>query len=280
MKRKDGRRIKTGDPMYAIAAHVMAERSDSMNNIKVHIPVEPMRQYMRDQKKQGHNLSHIGLVLAAFIRTVAEYPQLNRFVVNKTIYARNSIDIGMVVLQPGVEDGETMAKMHFDRTDDVFEVQRKIDEFIEHNRETNADNATEKMIRFLFSVPGLVRFGVNVFKWADKHGLLPASVIEMSPFHATMTLSNLASLRTNYIYHHVYNFGTTSMLLTMGNIEEVPRRKKGEIVFERCIPMGLVMDERICHGSYYAIAFRRFAEYLENPSLLEGEPRVVNDDVL
>ena len=91
---------------------------------------------------------------------------------------------------------------------------------------------------------------------------------------------NLASIRTNYIYHHVYNFGTTSMLLTMGNIEEVPRRKKDEIVFERCIPMGLVMDERICHGSYYAIAFRRFAEYLENPSLLEGEPRVVNDDVL
>lgn len=279
MKRKDGRRLKNTDPMYAVASHIMATRNDAMNMIKVHIPVDPMRKYMREQKKEGHNICHIALVLAAFTRTIAEYPQLNRFVVNKRIYARHSIDVGMVVLQPGVENGETIAKMHFDRTDDIFEIQRKIDEFVDHNREAQADNATEKMIRFLCSVPGLMRVGVNVLKWMDKHGMLPASLIEMSPFHATMTISNLASLRTNYIYHHVYNFGTTSMLLTMGNIEEVPRRKKGEVVFERCIPMGLVMDERICHGDYYAMAFRRFAEYLEDPSLLEGPPRIVNEDV-
>lgn len=278
MKRADGRLIKNVDPMYAIAAHIMAERSDSMNNIKVYAPVEPMHQYLRDKKKVGHTISHIGIVIAAFIRTIAEYPQLNRFVVNKRIYARNEVAIGMVVLQPGKEDGETMAKIHFDLTDDIFEVQRKIDEYIEHNRDVSADNATEKMIRFLFSVPGLVRFGVNVFKWADKHNLLPKSVIEMSPFHATMTLTNLASIRTNYIYHHVYNFGTTSMLLSMGNAEEVPTRKKGEIVFEKKIPMGLVMDERICHGAYYATAFKRFEQYLEDPTLLEGPPKVVNED--
>ncbi len=278
MKRADGRLIKNVDPMYAIAAHIMAERSDSMNNIKVYAPVEPMHQYLRDKKKEGHTISHIGIVIAAFIRTIAEYPQLNRFVVNKRVYARNEVAIGMVVLQPGKEDGETMAKIHFNLTDDIFEVQRKIDEYIEHNREVSADNATEKMIRFLFSVPGLVRFGVNVFKWADKHNLLPKSVIEMSPFHATMTLTNLASIRTNYIYHHVYNFGTTSMLLSMGNAEEVPTRKKGEIVFEKKIPMGLVMDERICHGAYYATAFKRFEQYLEDPTLLEGPPKVVNED--
>ncbi|MBR3289710.1 MAG: 2-oxo acid dehydrogenase subunit E2, partial [Clostridia bacterium] len=68
-------------------------------------------------------------------------------------------------------------------------------------------------------------------------------------------------------------------ILTLGNTEEVPVRKKGEIVFERCIPFGITMDERICHGSYFAIAFKRFAEYLNDPSKLEGPPQVVNRDV-
>ncbi len=278
MGRADGRKLKNMDPMYMIASHVMAKRSDSMNAIRLDIPMEPLQTYIRSTKKEkGYTVSHLALFLAAFIRTLAEYPQLNRFVVNKTVYARNEIAIGMVVLQPGTTDGETMAKMFFEREDDVFTVQKKIDEFIEHNRETGADNGTEKMIRFL-RIPGVMRLGVNVIKWADKHGLLPKSVIDMSPFHATMTITNLGSIRTNYIYHHVYDFGTTSMLFSMGQPVEIARNKKEGIEFERCIPCGLVMDERIAHGCYFGTAFKTFEKYLKHPELLEGPPTVVNDD--
>ena len=279
MGRSDGRKLKHADPMYTVGAHIMNQRIDALNMVKIDIPVQPMHDYLREQKKQGHQLSHIGLILAAFVRTVAEYPQLNRFIVNKRLYAREQVVVSMVVLQPGTDDGETESKMYFNVEDDVYTVQQKIDEYIAHNREAQADNDTEKMIRILLKIPGLLTVGVRFFKWLDKHGWLPKSVIDASPFHATMTISNLGSLRTNYIYHHIYNFGTTSIVLTMGNTEEVPSRKKGEIVFDRCIPCGITMDERICHGSYYAIAFHRFAEYLKNPSKLEGPPPVVNRDV-
>ncbi len=83
----------------------------------------------------------------------------------------------------------------------------------------------------------------------DRHGLLPKSLIKASPFHTSMTISNLASIRTNHILHHVYEFGTTSILITLGNMREVPVRKGEEIVFERSLPMGVVMDERICSGA-------------------------------
>ena len=85
-----------------------------------------------------------------------------------------------------------------------------------------------------------------------------------------------ASIRTNHIFHHVYEFGTTSILITLGNMREVPVRKGEQIVFERSIHMGVVMDERICSGSYFAAVFRRFKQYLTNPDLLEGPPKVVN----
>ncbi|MBR0436470.1 MAG: hypothetical protein IJK12_04450 [Clostridia bacterium] len=99
--RKDGRRVKTAQPMYQVAAHIMDQRCDSMNMMEIDVPLEPMQTYLNKKRAEGKEYSHLGLVLAAYVRTVAEYPIINRFVVNKTIYARNEIAVGMVVLKPG-----------------------------------------------------------------------------------------------------------------------------------------------------------------------------------
>jgi hypothetical protein len=41
----------------------------------------------------------------------------------------------------------------------------------------------------------------------------------------------------------------------------------------------MVMDERICSGSYYALAFRKFKNYLKDPTPLEKPPEVVCSDI-
>lgn len=277
--RKDGRRLKTVQPMYQVAAHIMDKRCDSMNMIKIHIPLEPMQNYLNEKRKEDRKISHLALVIAAYVRTLAEYPLLNRFVVNKCIYARNEVAIGMVVLKPGELEG-TMNKMYFDRANTIFDVQKILDDYVEQNRGAGDTNSTDNLIKTLLSIPGLCRLGVNLFKWADNRGILPRSIIQASPFHCTMTITNLASIRTNYIYHHVYNFGTTTMIMALGNAEEVPHRKQGEIVHEKCIPVGIVMDERICSGSLYAAAFKRMEQYYKNPELLEAPPEKVVEDIL
>lgn len=276
--RKDGRRIKTMQPMYQVAAHVMDKRNDSMNMIEIDLVQEPMQRYLNEKRKEGKTISHLSLVIAAYIRTVAEHPLLNRFVVNKCIYARNEIAVGMVVLKPGEYEG-TMNKMYFEPTDTIFDVQNTVDEYVNSNRESGDTNSTDDLIRTLLKIPGLCRVAVCLLKWMDKHGLLPKSIIKASPFHCSMTITNLASIRTNYIYHHIYNFGTTSMIMAMGNAREVPVRKHGEIEFVRCMPLGIVMDERIASGSHYALAFRRFDYYLKHPDLLETAPEKVETDI-
>ena len=166
-----------------------------------------------------------------------------------------------------------MSKVNFDPEDTIFEVNEKITAYIDTNKNAESENSTDKLAKTLLSIPGLLRIGVNALKWLDKHGLLPRSIIDASPFHSSLTISNLASIRTNHIFHHIYNFGTTGVLITMGNSREVPKRRlDGEIEFEKCIPMGVVMDERICSGSYFAMAFRQFRKYLKNPELLEVKP--------
>ena len=54
----------------------------------------------------------------------------------------------------------------------------------------------------------------------------------------------------------------TAMTRTGGNLADPGSvaylfTRKGEIVLEKCIPMGVVMDERIASGHYFATAFSR-----------------------
>ena len=278
--RADGKRVKNADPMYTIAPFIMDKRMDSMNMITIDIPLEPIKHYLGEKRKQGINISHMSLVLAAYIRTLKYFPELNRFIVNKRVYQRNEIAVGMVVLQPGDMGHGTMSKMYFDENNTIFEVNDIINKYVEENRESPENNGTEKIMRALLRIPGILPMAVSIIKWFDKHGWLPKSIIDMSPFHMSLGLTNLASIRTNHIYHHCYEFGTTSLFMAMGNTREVPKRKGGEIVFEKCMPIGVTMDERIASGSYFAMAFRKMSTYLRDPSLLETPPEDDEDETI
>ncbi len=276
--RADGKKLKKIDPMYTVASYIMDKRYDAMNMVTLDIPLDPIQSYLNKKRGEGKNISHLAVILASYIRTVCEFPQLNRFVVNCKPYARNELSVAMVVLKAGEMDQGTMSKMYFDLNNTVFDVDDIINKYVEANRNAPDDNKTEKLIRALLAVPGLCRIGVGLFKWLDKHGLLPKSIIDASPFHNSLVITNLASIRTNHIYHHIYEFGTTSLLFAMGKTREIPKSKGDQIHLEKCIPIGVVMDERIASGSYFALAFRKMSKYLKNPELLEVPPEVIIPD--
>ncbi len=279
MGRSDGKKLKHLDVEYLVAAHVMDKRTDAMNMIHLDIPVEPMRRYMNQKRKEGKRYNHLTLIIAAMVRAMSQYPALNRFVVNKRIYARNELAVGMVVLKDGkITEVGTTSKMKFDPSNTIDEVNEIINSYVEKNRSLDEVNSTDKLANTLCSVPGLLRVAANVVKFLDKHNMCPKAVIEASPFHCTVMLTNLASIKTNYIYHHIYEFGTVSLSLAMGNLRDVPVMKKGELISQRCLPIGLVMDERIASGAYFAMAFRQFSKYLEDPSVLELPPEKVVED--
>ena len=280
--RPDGKLLRHTDPMYRVVAHIMKKRSDSMNNITLDIPLEPIEKYIHMKKKEGVPMSHMAVILAAFNRTICDFPALNRFVVNKRVYARNEIAIGMVVLKLGATGAETMNKIYLQPEDTILDVNRRINEYVTASRDVADENPTDKIIKILVGIPGLLRFGVAVLKWMDWHNLLPKAIIKASPMHNTMVFTNLASIRTNHIHHHAYDFGTTSLVMAAGNPREVPHRnREGKIVHEKCLPIGLVMDERIASGYYFSQAFRKMKEYFKNPALLEEPPeRILADPEL
>ena len=277
--RADGKIVKNVDPMYKLAPYFMRNRSDAQNMIKVSVPYEDIHKYVMETRKNGQKISHLAVVLAALVRTISEYNQLNRFVVNSKIYARNEIAFAMVVMRPG-EANPSMSKMKFDLYDTIFDINDKINAFIEENNKVTSNNSSDELFAKILAMPAFMLRGMMALvRFLDKHGILPKAIIDASPFHNTLVFTNLASIRTNYIYHHVYDFGTTSMIIAMGNNIDTPKMdKEGNFHLQKEVPFGIVMDERIATGSYYAKAFTRINEYLKNPALLENPPENVNVD--
>ena len=277
MYRADGYRVRGNDAMYELVPYIMPYRYDASNSVTVDIDLDLMQDYIRKCRKKGINMSHMSIIIAGALRIASQNPFLNRFVMNRKIYARNHFCVSFVTLQPG-KTSDTVNKLYFNLDDDIFTVNRKVQEAIERTQQPTSQNALDKLMASLVRIPFLVGAAVGVLKFIDKYFTLPFSIINASPFHTSLFITNLASIRTNAIYHHLYEFGTTGIFISMGQPE---RRieKNGETVEEKKImPLGIVTDERIANGHYYGRCFRELNRYYKNPELLEVPPEQVVRD--
>ena len=99
--------------------------------------------------------------------------------------------------------------------------------------------------------------------------MLPKAIIELSPFHTSIFVTNLKSLGINHVFHHVYNFGTTGLFYAMGKEKVVPAIERKEIVAQKHMGFGFVSDERFCDGLYFAMSLRQLRKIMKNPAALE-----------
>ncbi len=277
--RSDGRKIKTLPAFFKVIPSVMLERNDSQVLYKQDIPIKYLDEYIDNKAKEGIKIAYMHIIYAAIVRVIAERPRLNRFVMNGTTYARNKIYVSLAIKKNLTDDGvETTTKIEYQGTETIFDIKQKLDAIIEQNKEVEANNETDKLAKTLGLIPtGLIRVAVKFLKFLDRHGLLPKAVIKASPFHTSVFLTNVGSLGIDTIYHHLYNFGTTSMFFSMGKKKKNFIYEDEEIKEEKCITLAFVGDERICDGFYYANSFKSLFRYLKKPELLETAPDYKQD---
>lgn len=278
--RSDGRKLKTVPPFFKVIPNVMLERSDSQVFFKQDIMLKYMDEYIDKKAEEGIKLSYMNIIYAALVRIIAERPYLNRFAMNGNLYARNRIFVSLAIKKNFSDEGqETTIKLPFDGTENIFEVKEKLDKAIEANKDYSTINSTDTVAGALSRIPnGLIRKAVKLLSFLDKHGCMPKSIILASPFHTSVFLTNVGSLGIDSIYHHLYNFGTTSMFFAMGKKKKSYIYDDEDIQEEKCITIAFVGDERICDGYYYSTSFKLLSRYLRKPELLE-EHTVVKEDI-
>ena len=275
MYRSDGYRVHTSDAMYEIVPYIMPKRWDASNSIKVDIDLEKIQEYSRKCRAKGIRMSHMAILIAAYLRLVSQNPLLNRFAMNKKIYARNHFCVSFVTLKPG-NDTDTVTKVYLDLDDDIFTVNQKIEEAIEKVQVLDEANAMDNFMPKLLAVPFLMRAAVGAIKVMDKYLTIPFSLVDVSPFHTSLFVTNLASIRTDTVNHHLYEFGTTGVFISMGKpVKKTYLADDGTPYEKKIMELGIMTDERIANGHYMGRCFRELDRYLKNPEILEKKPEKI-----
>ncbi len=273
-KRPDGVYAKNIDPFMKITPYIMFDRNDAMVLTNIKTDCAPLDAFIKKYSALGVSYSYSDILMAAVVRTLHQYPDLNRFIMNGRIYNRKTIGASIAVhrsLREG--DTESTVKMEYSGFETIADVKAKYDEAV-HNEIYAETNDTDATARIIMRMPGwLVKFAVRFLWWMDRHDMLPASLIKVSPFHTTFWITNLKSLGMPTVYHHIYNFGTTGHFYALGKeyyTASVVGRDKVEIRKE--LNIGVVIDERLCDGLYIARAIKAMKKYLADPELLMSAP--------
>lgn len=282
--RSDGRLIRTMPGIQKITPYIMRSRAASINLFQHKLDTAAIDQYIADHEVDGRRtMSAMHIIIAAMVRVIAQRPQLNRFIVHNRTYARNSIVISFVVHRSlRVEDGGTTIKLAFKGTETLSEIVEALNEAIA--RETagmDVKNDTDKLIDWFMNFPAwILRPLIALVMKLDDFNLLPQAVLDASPFHVTLFLTNLKSLGIDSVYHHQYEFGTNGLFLSMGKEQPTAvANTDGTISIKRLMNLNLSLDERFCDGLYFAKSFKLLIRYLKNPALLEEPLEAIVEDM-
>jgi hypothetical protein len=282
--RKDGRKLRTIPAMTKFMPYVMARRSDACNTFSDSLEISAADSYCRQKVREGlTGFSMLHLFLATYVRTISQYPAINRFVSGQKIYARNEIVFVMTIKKDMRLDSEdTCIKVKFDPTDTAEQVYEKFNAVVEANKaDENEKSSFDVLNKVLAMIPGLLcRWTVKLLFFMDYFGWLPRFLTDLSPFHGSMIITSMGSLGIRPIYHHIYDFGNLPVFLSYGTkyFRMMPD-KNGEMVKKKYIDLKVVTDERICDGYYYASAFKYIKKIFDDPTVLDTPPAEVKEDI-
>lgn len=282
--RRDGRRVRSLEPMTYVAAVVLRRRNDAVNFFEFDIDMIPIKEYIKKKRMEEHlqGFGFMHVLTAAFVRMISQYPGMNRFIAGNKIYHRNDIIFSMMVKREmSIEGQETGIKVKFEPTDTAYDVYKRMSEAIEEAQSADDSTALDNVARMVTKMPtGLLKTLVDVNTALDYCGLMPKIFEEASPFHASFFISNLGSLGIPPVHHHIYNFGNVSTFLTFGKQEtEYALDREGNVIKKQFIKCKASMDERITDGYYMAQSFKYLIRILKHPELLDIPPEVVVRDV-
>lgn len=279
---KEGRRIRSLDPINILIPYIMPNRTGASNHFTMTVDITEAESFLHEKKSQGFkamNMLHV--ILAAYVRVVSQMPGINRYIRGQRIYARNNIKISMTIKKKLTADApETEVELMPNPQDTLEMIYRQFCDEYEKNVRDGDTNNTDFAARILSFIPGVVlKFIIWLLKTLDYFGIMPKTIVKLSPFHASMYITSMASLGIEPIYHHLYDFGTIPLFICMGKkYSRVCQDDEGGTVKKKFMDINMVCDERICDGFYYSRAVKMLKKYIENPKLLETPPeQIVND---
>ena len=282
--RREGRLLRSLPGYSKFIPFIMPQKNDRFIHYEESFEVTELDRMLRKLRVEGYKgIGILHFLIAAYVRGVSMLPGVNRFVAGRRIYARNNIEVVMTVKRAlSVDASETSIKVYFEPTDTILDVYRKMNEKIDEIKSSEENNGTEYFADTVARLPRfLLRFALTVLRVMDYFGWIPQSLLNVSPFHGSMIITDLGSLRIGPVYHHIYNFGTLPIFIAFGakrHAYELNRR--GEMEDNKYIDCKFVLDEGIVDGHYWAQFLQAYRYMFEHPEIVVSPPSRVVEDIV
>lgn len=276
MKRYGGaHRAKNVTGMAQISVDLKPARSVSDVYICRRMDLTELAKYIEKKKKHDEGVTYFHAFLAAIGKTVYNRPKLNYFVADRHIWEHEQVVLSFVAKVSFDDHSEEMMVMiPIEKNDTIYtigdKVRKKVDSFRKKRSGGTNKEGANSAIDILAKMPNIIRVPlVGFLKWTDKKGLLPASLAKDNLYYSTMIVSNLGSIGCGCIYHNINDFGNSSSLLTMGEIEDKEVIIDGKKEVRKICEWGMNFDERIADGYYFAKSAKVLQYFLSHPEELE-----------
>ena len=270
-RRIDGEMIRDQDPFHSIVPYVMPKRTEAEVSSHESFDLTELCAYLRRRNsEEGLNLKLFHAFCMAVAKTIYLRPKMNIFIAGRHYWQRNDITISFVVKQK-FEDAaeESLMFLKVKPEMNLDSISHLILGDVEKVRK-NSTNDLDKTMRFVGRLPRFVlEIVFAVVRCLDYYGIMPASLMKGDPNYSTVLLSNLGSIGAGAPYHHLSNYGTCSMMITIGTLHKEMRRMPDGTDQERDIlDATFTLDERIADGFYFAKSLRITKYLLEHPEHL------------
>lgn len=273
--RKDGRWIRDIDGFHFIMPYLMPNRCDSEVYIEELIDVTEMVKYIEahNSMNKEFRLTPFHVITAAVGKIIYHRPYLNRFVAGRRLYQRNKITLAFVVKRRFNDEAEESLLVTEIKEDTTLEqISRRIAGDAQNIRKEGGNDINDLLDKLSKLPRWLMRLAMCVFRFLDFHGRMPESICRGDSNYASVLLSNLGSIKCNAVYHHLNNYGTNSIVITIGRIhKELMADDDGNTSVRDVVAIGATADERIADGFYFARSIRMLEEILRDPQQLEYE---------
>lgn len=272
--RKNARRVRGLSGLAQICIDLKPNRSVSDVYINKKLDVTELCKYVDAKKKAGDKITYFHAFVTAIGKTIQNRPKLNYFVQNRHIFEHNDVVISFVAKVDFSDTSEeVMIMVPVEKKDNIFTIRDKIAKKVDgfRNKKTKKEGANSA-IDTLGKLPNILRVPiVGIFKWCDKKGLLPDSLVQDNLYYSSVIVSNLGSIKCGAIFHNITDFGNSSSLITMGEIHEEEVIIDGKKQVRKLCEWGMNFDERIADGYYFAKSAQMLQYILDNPKMLEED---------
>ena len=262
-KRKDADWIREVDPFHSIVPYVMPKRTEAEVSMNEEFDITALLAYMKKRnEEEGTHLKLFHAICTAIAKTIYHRPKLNIFIAGRRFWQRKDITLSFVAKQQFKDDAEeTLMFMKVKPDMTLDSISKMILGDVEKVRKEST-NDLDKLMGFVGKLPRpILVFFFWILKRLEYHGIMPDALTAGDPNYSTVLLSNLGSIKAGAPYHHLSNYGTCSIMITIGTMKEEDGRTT--------VPMTITLDERIADGFYFAKSLRIAKYLLENPEELE-----------